>query len=88
MELLSLIPFISIEGVPRAKNDKADALAKITKNLANPNQEVLLILIQNRRILASFGGEEASIDPQTKSTYVIKELKDWKEPFIHYFKER
>jgi ribonuclease HI len=49
MELMKKIPYMSIEKVTRVVNGKADALAKLAKELGEPTKPKNYITVRNRR---------------------------------------
>ena len=49
-ELLICIPTFNLQHIPRTDNGEADVLAKLAKELANPNQEKIHIIVQNSKI--------------------------------------
>ncbi|KAI0497192.1 hypothetical protein KFK09_020414 [Dendrobium nobile] len=51
MELLRLIPEVTLAKVPRSENGKADALAKLAKELADPTRNPVSIIVQYRQAL-------------------------------------
>jgi hypothetical protein len=52
MELMKKIPYVSIEKVTRAVNGEADALAKLAKELGEPTEPGIHIIVRNRRSLS------------------------------------
>ena len=62
-QLLTRIPNYRFERISRACNNKADALARLAKELADPNRDETHITIKNRRIIspASLDVDENSL---------------------------
>ncbi|XP_020084900.1 uncharacterized protein LOC109707778 [Ananas comosus] len=83
--LMEKIPYVKIEKVSRAVNGKADALARLAKELADPTMDEVQITIRNRKILSP-----ADLNPEkdTKEAEVatIDIEDDWREPFIDFLK--
>jgi ribonuclease HI len=52
MELMKKILYVSIEKVTRAVNGEADALAKLAKELGEPTEPGIHIIVRNRRSLS------------------------------------
>jgi ribonuclease HI len=48
MELMKKIMYVSIEKVTRVVNDEADALAKLAKELGEPIEPEIHIIVRNR----------------------------------------
>jgi ribonuclease HI len=67
MELMKKIPYVSIEKVTRAVNDEADALAKLAKELGEPTEPKIHIIVRNRRPLSLCRAED-----NTDNNEVIK----------------
>lgn len=80
-----MIPQASIEWIPKIENNKLGALAKLAKELVNPNKEELLVLIQNMRVLAMW--EDTPPDPQAEEMHELEEAKYYREPFVFYLKD-
>lgn len=74
--------------VPRRNNGKADALAKIAKELASKLSSPITVLIQNRQILSpadlSPANEETSHSESTLIALQVDEAYDWRKPFFEY----
>ncbi|PKU86474.1 RNA-directed DNA polymerase [Dendrobium catenatum] len=51
MELLCLIPEVTLVRVPRSENGRADALAKFAKDLADPTGNPVSVVVQYRQAL-------------------------------------
>lgn len=83
--LLKKIPHVKFEKVPRAFNGKADALARLAKELADPNQEEIQILVRSRRLMTPMElaeDEEMLVDNVTEGA--CAQEQDWRQPFIQY----
>jgi hypothetical protein len=52
MELMKKIPYVSIEKVTRVVNDEADTLAKLAKELSEPTELKIHIIVHNKRSLS------------------------------------
>lgn len=52
------IPDVNLERVLRSVNGKADSLARLVKELADPNQKEIQVTIRNKRVLGSYFDEE------------------------------
>ncbi|XP_020082158.1 uncharacterized protein LOC109705785 [Ananas comosus] len=87
-ELMNEIPNVTLERVSRAVNGKADALARLAKELADPDLDKVHVTIKNRKILSptDLNLEEESKEIQKANTLKIEVENDWREPFINYFK--
>ncbi|XP_020688552.2 uncharacterized protein LOC110103982 [Dendrobium catenatum] len=83
MELLSLISEVTLAKVPRSKNRKAYALAKLAKELADPTRNPVSIIVQYRQALCP--ADLSSLN-QTLAVFAVDEESDWREPFIEYLK--
>ncbi|XP_028550146.1 uncharacterized protein LOC114579513 [Dendrobium catenatum] len=70
----------------RGENGKADALAKLAKEMANSQENPILITIQNRHALAPASLQDNE-GKETLESFHISDESDWREPFITYFKE-
>lgn len=100
VELTKEIPEITYEKISRATNGKADALARLAKELCDPEDTEVHVTIINRRPLVPYFGEEKDEDnapdnqpecensselPAEAMTAQSKD-EDWRQPFIDYFK--
>ncbi|XP_020675309.2 uncharacterized protein LOC110094419, partial [Dendrobium catenatum] len=83
MELLCLIPEVTLVRVPRSENGRADALAKLAKELANPNGNPVSIVVQYRQALCP---ADLSSPDQTLTVCAVEEESDWRVPFVEYLK--
>jgi ribonuclease HI len=93
MELMKKIPYVSIEKVTRAVNGEADALAKLAKELGEPTEPEIHIIVRNRRPLSlcqtTDDANNEDIGPRRvehQESMIIEENDDWKQPFIEYFR--
>jgi ribonuclease HI len=93
MELMKKIPYVFIEKVTRAVNGEADALAKLAKELGEPTEPEIHIIVRNRRPLSlcqttddvnNEGTGPKRIEYQ--ETMITEEDDDWRQPFIEYFR--
>jgi hypothetical protein len=66
---LKQIPHVTLENVSRAMNGRADALARVAKELSEPGENKLQITIRNRRPLSIH---------TTKLDEEIEEIKEGK----------
>lgn len=89
-KLVARFPNIIFEKVSRASNGKADALARVAKELSEPGEEEVHIIVRNRRCLASCFSRP---DHQGKleghksiEVLVVQTEDDWREPFLDYFR--
>lgn len=86
------MPKVQFHKINKSLNGKADALAKLAKELAEPNLSEIQVTIRNRRILTPvFPEEEFSQSPLIKKAMVteallIEEDDDWRSHFINYFR--
>jgi hypothetical protein len=92
MELMKKIPYVSIEKVTRAVNGEADALAKLAKELGEPTEPEIHIIVHNRRPLSlcqtTDDANNEDIGPRRvehQEAMIIEENDDWRQPFIEYF---
>jgi ribonuclease HI len=92
MELMKRISYASIEKVTRAVNGEADALAKLAKELGEPTEPEIHIIVRNRRPLSlcwtTNNKENKDVEPreaEQRETIIIEEDGDWRHPFIEYF---
>ncbi|XP_039131869.1 uncharacterized protein LOC120268610 [Dioscorea cayenensis subsp. rotundata] len=67
-------------------NGKANSLAKLAKELADPDQEEIQVTIRNRRVLSSCFDEELEKTKLRKEEILTVVDDDWREPFIKYLK--
>ncbi|XP_039138784.1 uncharacterized protein LOC120276118 [Dioscorea cayenensis subsp. rotundata] len=86
IELLKQIPDVKLERVSKSINGKADSLAKLAKELADPDQEEIQVTIPNRRVLSSCFDEELENKKLRKEEILTVVEDDWREPFIKYLK--
>ena len=96
MELIDQIPEVILEKATRAENGRADALARVAKELGSLRESKVHITIRNRKPLSlSFSKED--IPEAEKEIFFVEELspeinlvaedeEDWRTPFIEYFK--
>ena len=75
MELMKQIPDVKLERISRSVNGKADSLAKLAKELADPDQEEIQVTIRNRRVLSSClnDGEFQNKHPVREETVMASE---------------
>jgi hypothetical protein len=93
MELMKKISYVSIEKVTRAVNGKADALAKLAKELGEPTEPEIYIIVCNRRPLSLCRTEDnmdndEEIEPkevEQQEAMAVEEGDDWRRPFIECF---
>nr|CAD1839650.1 unnamed protein product [Ananas comosus var. bracteatus] len=87
-ELMKEMLSVTLERVSRTVNGKADALARLAKELADPDLDEVHVTIKNRKILspANLNPEEESKEIQKANTLNIEVEDDWRESFINYFK--
>ncbi|KAI0529097.1 hypothetical protein KFK09_001643 [Dendrobium nobile] len=83
MELLFLILEVTLVRVPRSENGRADALAKLAKELADLTVNLLSIIVQYQQTLCL---AVLSSPNQTLAVFVVEETLDWRVPFIEYLK--
>lgn len=89
--LAAKFPSITFERVSRALNGRADALARVAKELAEPNEDNICIRVRNRTCLAScFPRKESTPLEESKCEDSSAEVStvedgDWRQPFISYF---
>ena len=87
MGLMKQIPNVKLERISRSVNGKADSLAKLAKELADPDQEEIQVTIRNRRVLSSCLDDERlqNKHPVREETLTASE-NNWREPFFKYLK--
>ncbi|PKU62532.1 hypothetical protein MA16_Dca028525 [Dendrobium catenatum] len=87
LKLLRQIPEVTLTRITRSENGKADALAKLAKELANPHKDPILITIQNRHALtpAIIQDDEGK---EMQESLVISNENDWRDPFHQIFQRR
>ncbi|XP_020081530.1 uncharacterized protein LOC109705200 [Ananas comosus] len=87
-ELMKEIPNVTLERVSRAVNGKADALARLAKELADPNLDEVHVTIKNRMILSptDLDLKEESKEIQKANALKIEVEDYWREPYLNYFK--
>ncbi|XP_020705355.1 uncharacterized protein LOC110116200 [Dendrobium catenatum] len=83
MELLCLFPEVTLVRVPRSENGRADALAKLAKELADPTGNPVSIVVKYRQALCP---ADLSSPDQTLAVLAVEEESDWRIPFIEYLK--
>ena len=83
LELAKQIPVIHFTKITRAMNSRADALARIAKELSEPNGSEIQVVIHGRRPLSN------SIETQAEVYHITEaqEDEDWRQPFIKYFQD-
>jgi Reverse transcriptase-like len=93
MELMKKIPYVSIEKVTRAVNGEADALAKLAKELGEPTEPEIHIIVRNRRPLSLCqtmdDANNKDIGPEKvecQEAMITEGDDDWRQPFIEYFR--
>ncbi|XP_020704959.1 uncharacterized protein LOC110115892 [Dendrobium catenatum] len=69
--------------VPQSENGRADALAKLTKELADPTGNPVSIVVQYRQALCP---ADLSSSDQTLAVFAVEEELDWTVPFVEYLK--
>ncbi|NAU33241.1 hypothetical protein EE082_27600, partial [Klebsiella pneumoniae] len=74
---------MTLSQIPRSKNSKADALAKLAKELADPARAPISVTVQCRQALAP---ADLSLPNQTLTVLAVEEESDWRIPFIEYLK--
>ena len=84
MELMKQILDVKVERVSRLVNGKIDRLAKLAKELADPNQEEIQVTIQNRSVLSSCLDDESNSKHLKKEEVLAIVKDDWMEPFVRY----
>lgn len=85
--LMSKIQDVVVNHIPRAENDKADALAKLAASLTFPDERNVQIMVGERRLLSP-ALERAENEDELQS-YLITiqentEELDWRQPLIDY----
>jgi hypothetical protein len=73
--------------VPRSSNGEADALARIAKELAEPNGEEILIEVRKRRCLTSCltipnRGHSGENRRDEANVCAVQDKEDWRVPFL------
>ena len=99
LELMKGIPEIIYEKVSRATNGKADALARVAKELCEPEDTEVHITVRNRRPLFPHFNDETersrrsqkcdasgSLGEPVAETMTAQSEVDWRQPFLDYFK--
>ena len=71
---MNKIPNYRFERIPRACNGKADALARLAKELAGPNQDETQIIIRNQRIISPSSLDDDEI-PSPEEVLHMEELQ-------------
>ncbi|XP_020693052.2 uncharacterized protein LOC110107202 [Dendrobium catenatum] len=90
MHLLEQILNVTLYRIPRGKNSTADALAKLAKALAFPEEDSIPIEVQGRQVLSPIDLEHISRECSTEVKIVSAvndEGLDWRKPFIEYLQE-
>ncbi|KAI0519706.1 hypothetical protein KFK09_007165 [Dendrobium nobile] len=87
--LLEQIPIVTMYRIPRGNNSSADALAKLAKEFACPEEDSIPIEIQGRQVLSpidlEYVNKQMSQVLSTSST--VNEEGDWRQPIIEYLQE-
>ncbi|PKU75443.1 hypothetical protein MA16_Dca019709 [Dendrobium catenatum] len=89
LHLLEQIPTVTLYKVPRGRNFAADALEKLAKEFASPEEDSIPIEIQGCKILSPIYLEHISKNPfqiLSASSATDKE-GDWRQPLIDYLQE-
>jgi ribonuclease HI len=95
IELMKEIPEVTYVKITRASNGKADALARVAKELCEPDNDEVHIIVKNRQPLSPHFSKEVQREdtfqnrrildnPQAESLIAEKE-EDWRQPFTDYF---
>jgi ribonuclease HI len=83
-EIMKFLPSVTFARVSRALNGKADALARVAKELSEGGEGDITITIENRKPLASKKEEEETMCPDSLEALTVDVNEDWREPFIAY----
>ena len=87
MKLTKQIPDVKLDRISRLANGKVDSLAKLAKELADPNQEEIQITTRNRRAMSSCFDDEELQNKHPIREETLSVLKDdWGKFFIKYLK--
>ncbi|XP_078153726.1 uncharacterized protein LOC144548890, partial [Carex rostrata] len=95
IELMQEIPDITYGKITRASNGKADALARIAKELCEPEDDEIHISIKNKRPLAPclLNQDQKEVLPQGSGSNdtlsevaMVSQEKDWRQPFVNFLK--
>ncbi|KAJ0963333.1 hypothetical protein J5N97_028455 [Dioscorea zingiberensis] len=86
--LMKKIPQVQLKRVLRSENGEADSLAKVAKELANPDYEEIHITIRNRRPISTILDDDEEESAEGKAEVFTFEMpeEDWRQPFIEYLK--
>ncbi|KAJ0962342.1 hypothetical protein J5N97_030170 [Dioscorea zingiberensis] len=86
--LMKKIPQIQLRRVLRSENREADSLAKVAKELTNPNYEEIHITIRNRRPISTILDDDEEESDGGRAEVFTLEMpeEDWRQPFIEYLK--
>ncbi|XP_028548815.1 uncharacterized protein LOC114579170 [Dendrobium catenatum] len=86
LHLLEQIPTVTLYTVPRGSNSAADALAKLAKEFACPEEDSIPIEIQGRKTLSPIDLKHISKSPfqVLSASSTIDEEGDWRQPLIDY----
>ena len=88
MALLEQIPDVILSRVPRSDNGRADALAKLAKEMAVPQDQTVTVTVQSRLVLSPASLEHSDVSlivPEPgQATFSVDQGSDWRQPFIEY----
>jgi len=78
---------VEVNHVPRSKNDKADALAKLAGSLTLLDEREIQITIGERHFLASALDRLDEIEEiNVVLVFEVEEEVDWRQPLIEYIR--
>ena len=76
---------VEVNHVPRSKNNKADALAKLATSLTLPHEREIQITIGERHLLAlALDRFDEAEETNVVSIFEVEEETDWRQPLIEY----
>ncbi|XP_020687491.1 uncharacterized protein LOC110103219 [Dendrobium catenatum] len=90
LHLLEQIPTVTLYRVPRGSNSTVDALAKLAKEFACPEEDSILIEIQGRKALSPIDLEYISKKPLQifSASSTTEEEGDWTRHLIDYLQKK
>ena len=89
MSVIKMLPQVTFEKVSRASNGRADALARVAKELSEPGQQDISIVVKNREPLTIESQTQEEVQESQQEIEVmsinVNTEEDWREPLIKYF---
>ena len=83
MSLLEQIPSITLIHIPQSFNSKADALAKLAKELSNPEEDPIFVFVQQKQILSPICVDN---NPYQQISIIKEQEDNWRQVFIEYLR--